>query len=267
LSEIERHPDISQASDQAAIELCGYRLQPSVPTVVPASVRREWMDQTSDRFATRCLPMMLANQAGWFVLNPIAVRVTWNGGAGPRDLMVEYARTPPPQHPVVSYFGHGVVTWRIPILFRTPRGFQLLVRGPANSPKRDVYALEGIVETSWSIATFTMNWKLLTPSVPFIFEENEPICVLVPYRVGDIERVKPVMTSIFADPSLAEAYKAWSGQRFEFIRTRDEGAWEKDYVRGGRAHSRQGRSAIRPDDGVHDTRLCPTHRRFQCTLE
>ena len=164
--------------------------------------------------------MMLANHAGWFVLNPIAVRVTWNGGAGPRDLIVEYARTPPPQHAVVSYFGHGVVTWRIPILFRTPRGVQLLVRGPANSPKRDVYALEGIVETSWSIATFTMNWKLLTPSVPVIFEENEPICMLVPYRVSDIERVKPVMTSIFADPSLVEAYKAWSGQRFEFIGTR-----------------------------------------------
>ena len=43
LSEIERHLDNSQASDQAAIGLCGYRLQPSVPAVVPATVRREWM--------------------------------------------------------------------------------------------------------------------------------------------------------------------------------------------------------------------------------
>jgi hypothetical protein len=64
LSEIERHLENSPASDPAAIELRGYRLQPSIPTIVPASVRREWMDQTSDRVPTRCLPMMLANQAG-----------------------------------------------------------------------------------------------------------------------------------------------------------------------------------------------------------
>ena len=77
-----------------------------------------------------------------------------------------------------------------------------------------------------------MNWKLLTPSVPVIFEETEPICMLVPCRMGDIERITPVMNAVFENPSLADAYKAWSEQRFQFIGTRDEGAWEKDYVRG-----------------------------------
>jgi hypothetical protein len=209
------------------------------------------MEQTADRFAVRCLPMLLANQAGWFILNPIGVRICWNGGAAPADLVVEYDRTPPQHLPVVSYFGHGIATWRIPILFRTPSGIQIQVRGPANHPKRDVYPLEGIVETSWSIATFTMNWKVLTPSVPVVFEENEPFCMVVPCRLSDLEAVAPVSKSILTNRELAGAYRSWSGQRFEFIGTRGEAEWQKDYVRGrygeaGKADEHRTRLRVAP---------------------
>jgi Family of unknown function (DUF6065) len=52
--------------------------------------------------------------------------------------------------------------WLIQIptrVFRTPPGCNLYVRGPANSPKDGIAALEGIIETDWSEATFTMNWS------------------------------------------------------------------------------------------------------------
>jgi uncharacterized protein DUF6065 len=195
---VERNPAGETAAETGTspmreIELCGYGLQPNVPTIVPAPVRRDWIEEeTADRFATRCLPMMIANQAGWFVLNTVSVRVTWSGGDSRSDLVVDYGRSPPSNPPVVSYFGHGIVTWRIPILFRTPPRVQLLARGPANQPKPDVYPLEGIVETSWSIATFTMNWKVLTPSRVIPFDEGEPICMLVPICLDDLERVAPV---------------------------------------------------------------------------
>jgi hypothetical protein len=51
-------------------------------TLVPAPVSRSWMDATVERYAYRCLPLLIANQAGWFVLNSHELRATWNGEEG-----------------------------------------------------------------------------------------------------------------------------------------------------------------------------------------
>jgi hypothetical protein len=123
------------------------------------------MQATNERFANRCLPLLIANQAGWFLLNSHPIRVTWDGGNELSNLQVEYLKGFPP-YPAVSHFGHGIVTWTIPYLFRTPPGYNLLVRGPSNWPKDGAHALEGIVETDWSVATFTMNWMLTRPNQP-----------------------------------------------------------------------------------------------------
>lgn len=54
----------------------------SIVTLAPAPARREWMDQTPQRFANRCLPLMKANQAGWFVSLTEPVEVEWSGDGG-----------------------------------------------------------------------------------------------------------------------------------------------------------------------------------------
>ena len=39
-------------------------------TLEPAPLQRDWMDQTVSRAAYRCLPMAMANQAGWLIRCP-----------------------------------------------------------------------------------------------------------------------------------------------------------------------------------------------------
>ncbi len=47
--------------------------------IVPAVPKRGWMDETGGGFANRCLPLLMANQWGWFILNNRAIRVARNG--------------------------------------------------------------------------------------------------------------------------------------------------------------------------------------------
>jgi uncharacterized protein DUF6065 len=49
------------------------------PLIRPASAKRDWMDQTSESFAYRCLPLNIANAHGWELLNPCAFDACWNG--------------------------------------------------------------------------------------------------------------------------------------------------------------------------------------------
>jgi len=82
--------------------------------LVPASPNRAWMNSTAQAFANRCLPMRLANQHGWFILNNQSIEVRWNGGPRISDLKVSYLE--PPLHArkptVLSHFGYGLLTWR-----------------------------------------------------------------------------------------------------------------------------------------------------------
>ena len=135
------------ASDQVSVEtlsgLIAYPVQDgSTMLLVPAPVERDWLDATADRFGYRCLPVLIANQAGWFVLNSHALDVIWDGGASRESLTVTYRSGDPP-YPAVSHFGHGILTWHIPFLFETP---------PASS--------------SWLVAlptrpkTLSMRWRV-----------------------------------------------------------------------------------------------------------
>jgi Family of unknown function (DUF6065) len=45
----------------------------------PAERDREWMQTETGRFAKRCLPLLIANQAGWELLNPVGFSAIWDG--------------------------------------------------------------------------------------------------------------------------------------------------------------------------------------------
>lgn len=207
--------------------------------LVPASRERGWMDSTRERFANRCLPLLMANQAGWLVVGSARVRARWNGGAGADAIEFEYGNSESLFRPT-SHFGHGIVTWSLPFLFRTPPGFNLLVRGPVNCPKHGIAALEGIVETDWSPSTFTINWKFTRPRLWATFEEGEPVGMLVPQRRGELDEFVPKMVPIAAAPDeLWTAYHSWWQNRLAFntdLRfpgsSARQAGWQKDYFRG-----------------------------------
>jgi hypothetical protein len=221
------------------IELIAYRLSPHPPIrLVPAARDRAWMDATGAHFANRCLPLLIGNQSGWFLLNSHRLRVTWDGGDGTDALELESLSGAPP-FPATSHFGHGILTWHIPYMFRTPPGYNLLARGPANWPKDGAYALDGVVETDWAVATFTMNWKITAIDRPVLFDEGEPFCMIVPQRRGELEELEPRIVEIEDDPDVANAYREWTESRNRFLAglgAAEEDAvkerWQKHYFRG-----------------------------------
>jgi LPS sulfotransferase NodH len=206
----------------------------------PAPASRDWMDKTHQHFANRCLPMLMANQSGWFLVSKLDVSVVWNGGQAKESLSITTSPGVRGHAPAVSIFGHGILTWHIPYLFRTPAGFNLLARGPANWPRENAFALEGLVETDWAVATFTMNYKILRANEAVHFRAGEPVCMIVPQRRGELEAFQPFIRSINDDPAECKGYRLWSASRGEFLKSLTEGRkqpatggiWQKHYFRG-----------------------------------
>ena len=114
--------------------------------IEPASPKRDWMDQTPQKFAYRCLPLTMANQAGWVVRCPIGFKATWNGGIDLDTLKLEFSDGPESaKQQVASNFGSGIITFRIPWIFRTDKGYGIWVHGPGNHWIDGVHPLDGLV--------------------------------------------------------------------------------------------------------------------------
>lgn len=205
--------------------------------LVPLSVHRKWMRDTDEKFAERCLPMLLANQAGWAIKTRRPVSFKWNGSKDPAS--IHFIPEKNDQSGVVSHFGYGIITWRLPYLFRTSDGYNLLVRGPSNMPKHGVTPLEGIVETDWSTSTFTMNWKVTAIDEVVTFDIDDIICVIVPQRRGELESFQCEIKSISDNVELEIGYKEWSRSRSQFMLDIQNGeidavkqGWQRHYFKG-----------------------------------
>ena len=222
--------------------LIGFITRDNAPQITPAAISRTWMSEITEArtgWPNRCLPMLIANQSGWELRNGCAFTATWFGRDGV-DVKIAPDKRDPGQFLPSSHFGNGILTWDLPMLFRTPPGYNLLVRGPANYPKDAVCPLEGIVETDWASASFSMSWKLTRKLMPVRFELDEPICMIVPQRRAELEEFAPELRRIECDEDLQRKHESFLRSRgaanqieqVARVAAGDRVQWQGDYTRG-----------------------------------
>src|SRR4051812_17599748 len=114
------------------MDLICYEVEPGRVELRPASHKRQWMDETPNAFAYRCVPLTVANAHGWEILSPVSFAATWNGGATAKDISITYpdANDRGPKDFIDSHFGAGVLTFNPMLVMRTPPGYDLFVTGP-----------------------------------------------------------------------------------------------------------------------------------------
>lgn len=209
---------------------------PHVKHLVACSNKRGWMDATPDKFAYRCIPMVVSNGLGWAVLCPVGFTATWNGGVGTDAIEVVFDAEP--HRNITSHFGFGILTFNLYFVFNTPPGVSLIAGGPANLPKHGISPLEGVVETSWLPFTFTMNWMFTAPGVPVHFNKGDPICRVLPYPHEYMKNFTIGVQNMSADPAFKHRYDHWLESRNAFHKEQRERpqdmlkAWQKNYAKG-----------------------------------
>lgn len=222
---------------EASKKMTAYRMPGLDATIRTAPATRQWMDETPESYAYRCLPLNMANMHGWEVLCPVDFNALWDGTHALSGLRVNSSGAPHLRP--ISHFGSGILTFHINMLIQTEPGYNLFVTGPLNNPKDGIQGLSGIVETDWSPYTFTMNWKFTAKGKVVFFEKDEPICCFFPIPRGDLESFSPESMSIEKRPDLSESTKKWTESRNAFNAglhvpgsKEQKEKWQKLYYRG-----------------------------------
>lgn len=227
-------------------ELVCYSLTNEPLKLRPAPSTRPWMDATPEKYAYRCLPLAIANAHGWELLSPSAFMAEWRGSKAPDGITVTSLGAGPA--PAISHFGSGVLTFHVNALFRTEPGWNMFVGGPINRPKHGIQALTGIIETDWTVASFTMNWIFTAPG-RVTFAEGEPFCFFFPVQRGYLDEIEPRTERIAAvqNRPVYDEYVAWRDGRAKFLQDlpvegsdANERGWEKTYFQGFKPNGQQG---------------------------
>ena len=205
--------------------------------LVPAARTRDWMDKTPAAFAYHCLPLVMANSLGWFVINDVPCEMEWDGTEPSSGLTIWPTEdlTPVQKHFMpTSHFGSGVVTFHAEFMFWTDEKVCLLTKGPANMPKHGIQSLEGVIETDWLPYPFTMNWKMTAKNTRVRFERGEPIAQIIPYPSGLISAMEPEILSLQKNPELYAKYEDYRKKRTVFNEKfkNDGSKRQKYYIRG-----------------------------------
>lgn len=202
-----------------------------------ATRQRDWIEDLPERFAYRCLPLVMANQVGWEILNPVRFTATWNGKAGLDAIKIKFAGDVSPL--IGSHFGNGILTFSLGYLFRTTKSHNLYVKGPANRPKDAIAPLEGLIETDWAPFTFTMNWQFTRKRHKVTFDVDEAICCVLPYPRHYAAKFDADIRNINDDPKLYKQYVDWRNGRLAFNEAlKVEGSdaakkgWQRTYMKG-----------------------------------
>lgn len=219
------------------LEITAYEVVERPMQIRTADRRREWIDALPERFGYRCLPLAIANQIGWEMLNPAAFTARWNGKDGLDAISIKFDNET--SDLVGSHFGHGVLTFSLGYLFRTTKAHNLWVKGPANSPKDGIAPLEGIIETDWAPFTFTMNWQFTRKRNKVRFEKDEPVATVVPYPRHYLAKYQPTLKNLNENPKLYHQYVQWREDRIKFNEDlkkagseAQEQGWQRTYMKG-----------------------------------
>lgn len=121
------------------------RMPNSIFEIEQMSIKRDWMDETSEKHAYRCFPVTQANVVGWSLYCTKDIVFTWDGinDQTPDHIVIS--------SPSSSYAGRGQSTVSLDtgLTFRTDSDVSLLTINPVNYFNDDFETMSNLISTSF----------------------------------------------------------------------------------------------------------------------
>jgi hypothetical protein len=156
------------------------RTHQNPPKIRRADIRRDWMDDTYNKHAYRCLPLSEANTYGWELLLQEDVIVQWDGGhtvpyvvsggTAIHDLGNGETYSTDLVIPSVVGIMSFVTGWS----FSTPKDHWTWISGSPNYFVDGAVPLTAAIPSDWWPDEFNMNWKITKVGEPVVFPKGMP---------------------------------------------------------------------------------------------
>jgi|GEM_PF-1216722 len=156
------------------------------PTIRQATPRRDWMDDTYNKHAYKCLPLTEANVNGWELVLQQDVVVQWDGVGVPQVLSGQTMSFEIDGHSyerdIVMPSIVGIMSFCVGWTFHTPPGIETWISGSPNLFIDGAVPLTANIPSDWWPDEFNMNWKITKVGSPVTFPAGSPFMFFQFYK-------------------------------------------------------------------------------------
>jgi hypothetical protein len=144
--------------------------------IVPMSIKRDWMDSTSENHAYRCFPVSQANVIGYSLSCTEDIEFFWDGITDQTDTHVEIFS------PERAYSGRGQSSISIDtgLIFRTDLDVSIFTINPVNYFNDEFETMSCLISTSFYDNPLPLAIRAKASNKKIIIKAGTPVATVIP---------------------------------------------------------------------------------------
>ena len=185
------------------------------PEIRQSRLKRDWMDDTYNKHAYRCLPLSAANVNGWEVVLQQDIKLIWDGGnTVPRILEGDIFKG----RTIANCNKIGMIDFHIGWAFNTEHGYDTWLTGSPN------YFLDGATPLTASIPSYwwpdevQMSWKITKEKEEIVFPAGMPFAFFYIYSNNILPNVSIDVENLWDKPELISSRVAYSEAKMKKLK-------------------------------------------------
>lgn len=151
--------------------------------ISPMSIKREWMDVTSEGHAYRCFPVTQSNVVGWSLSCNKDIEFLWDGvnDQTPDHIQIISA-------PEGSYGGRGQssISLNTGLIFRTDPDVSIFTINPVNYFSNDFETMSNLMSTSFYDNPLPLAIKARYPNKAITIKAGTPLATIIPISLSSL---------------------------------------------------------------------------------
>jgi len=158
------------------------KMQGCIFNIEPMSIKRDWMDLTSENHAYRCFPVTQSNVIGWYLSCSEDIIFKWDGINDQTDQHVKIVS------PSGSYSGRGQssISLNTSLVFRTDPDVSIWTIHPVNYFNDDFETMSSVISTSFYDNPLPLALKAKKANVETIIKAGTPIATIIPISLTNL---------------------------------------------------------------------------------
>lgn len=150
--------------------------------IQPMSIKRDWMDATSENHAYRCFPVTQANVIGWSLSCLEDISFIWDGINDQTDKHVEIF------NPQGSYSGRGQssISLNTGLVFKTDNYVSILTINPVNYFNEDFETISNLISTSFYDNPLPLAIKAKRANEKVVIKAGTPLATIIPISLTSL---------------------------------------------------------------------------------
>lgn len=171
------------------------KMHGSLFNIEPMSIKRDWMDLTSENHAYRCFPVTQANVIGWNLSCTEDIVFEWDGI---NDQSSDHVKISSPEG---SYSGRGQssISLNTGLVFRTSEDVSIWTINPVNYFSDDFETMSNLISTSFYDNPLPLALKAKSANRVVTIKAGTPVATIIPISITNLNN-STIEISQYSDP-------------------------------------------------------------------